>query len=351
MPEPFSPPRRFAGIERKVNRFFVVASAGIVGVLLLVGYKQGLFVSHTPLYFHTADAIGIGKGTTVKLLGLQVGAVKNMALADHRVKVEMAIANEYLPRIPKGSHIKLAREGYVGGASLQIIPRTGSGPAQPVTAGDEMEFVTSHTIVETIDDIKNQVAPLVSDVRGMLADFNRPDGDYRKSFAATRELLEQLQAATQEARRLLRDTDRTAHAAEAAFGSVARVGAQAEQELPVVAGKLASTLDTFAEVAAQVRETTRKNGEALHETLQQTPALVRQGTDLVREGRELVRDGRGFVREGSELVRDGREIVGAVRNTWPIRTLVEAPGTRTLPLDSAEAAVAARDYPVAPAPR
>ena len=330
MSESYSPPRRFAGIERKVNRFFVVALAGIVGVILLVSYKQGLFIPHTPLYFYAPDALGFNSGTTVRLFGLQVGTVRHMQISDRGVKVELAIVTEFIPRIPKGSHVKLARESYVGGASLQIIPKSGDGATQTIEAGDEVGFVTGRTIVEIIDDIKSQVTPLVSDLRSTLADFTRPDGDYRRSSTAARELLEQLPATNQEARRLLRDADRTVLSAESTFTSVSRVSAQAEQQIPVLAGKVTTTLDSFADTAAQLREATRKNSEALHETLRQTPALVRDGNDLVR---------------------DGQEIVGAVRNAWPIRNLVEAPATRTLPVDSFETAVAVRANPVTPAQR
>jgi ABC-type transporter Mla subunit MlaD len=330
MPESYSPPRRFPGIDKTVNRFFVAALTGIIGVIFLVSYKQGLFIPHTALYFYAPDALGINKGTTVRLFGLQVGTVKDMQISDRGVKVALAIVSEYIPRIPKGSHIKLARESYVGGASLQIIPGTGSGATQPVEAGDEVGYVTGRTIVEIIDDLKNQVTPLVNDMRGILAEFSRPDGDYRKSSAAARELLEQLPATNREAQKLLRDTDRTVIAAEATFGSLSRVSAQAEQQLPIVAGKLTTTLDSFGEAAAQLREATRKNSDALHETLRQTPALVRDSNDLVR---------------------DGQEIVGAVRNAWPVRNLVEAPATRTLPVDSFETAVAVRDNPVKPVQR
>lgn len=335
MPESFSPPRRFAGIEKKVNRFFVAALAGIVGVVTLVSYKQGLFVPHTPLFFHAPDALGINKGTTVRLYGLQVGTVKDMQISDRGVKVMLSVATDFLPRIPKGSQIKLARESYVGGASLQIIP--GAKGTQVMAADDEIQFVSGRTIVEIVDDIKNQVTPLVSDVRGMLADLNRPDSDYRKSSSAARELLEQLPATNLEARRLLRDADRTVISAEAAFSSVSRVTAQAEQQLPIMAGKLTTTLDSFADAAVQLREATRKNSDALHETLRQAPALVREGSDLAREG--------------GNLVRDGQEIVGAVRNAWPLRNLVDAPATRTLPVDSFEAAVAIQDNPATPVQR
>ena len=313
-----------------VNRFYLVAFTGIIGVILLVSYKQGVFVPHTPLYFYAADAIGISKGMPVKLFGLPVGNVRNMEIADRGVKVELSIVSDYLPRIPKDSQARLARESYVGGASLQIIP--GADPnqaAKPVVAGDEIEFVTSHSIAEIIDDIKNQVTPLINDLRGMLAEINQPESDYRKSTSAARTLLEQLPVTNQEARQTLRDIDRTVVAvgreAEATLGTAARIGAQTEQQLPVLAGKLATTLDSLNEAVTQVRDATRKNSDALHETLRQTPALVRDGGDLVR---------------------DGQEIVGAVRNAWPIRNLVEAPAMRTLPVDSFESA-----RPLAPAQR
>jgi len=338
MPESFKPPRRFPGIEKKVNRFFVVALIGITAVILLVSYKQGLFIPHTPLYFYTADAIGINRGMTIKLFGLHVGSVKNMQISDRGVKVELAIVSDFIPRVPKGSQIKLARESYIGGASLQIIPGTDPDKAkQTITAGDEIEFISGRTIVEIVDSLKSEITPLVTDMRSVLAEFNRSDGDYRKSTAAARELLEQLPATNLEARKLLRNADRAVLTAEATFVSVSRVSAEAEKQLPLVAGKLTTTLDSFADTAAQLREATRKNSEALHETLRQTPALIRDGNDLVRQG--------------SDLAHDGQEIIGAVRNAWPIRNLVEAPATRTLAVDSFEAAVAGRDSVVAPAKR
>jgi hypothetical protein len=98
---------------------------------------------------------------------------------------------------------------------------------------------------------------------------------------------------------------------------VARVSAQLEQQLPMLAGKLGATLDSLSETAAQIRDATRKNGDALHEALVQVPGLLRDGGDLVREG---------------------QDIVGAARNSWLIRDNIETRSVRTLPVDSFEAA-------------
>jgi ABC-type transporter Mla subunit MlaD len=105
------------------------------------------------------------------------------------------------------------------------------------------------------------------------------------------------------------------HDADATLGSIGRVSAHLEQQLPVLTGKLATTLDTLSETSQQIRDTTRTNGEALHEALVQVP---------------------GLLRDGGELVRDGQDVVGAARNSWLLRDNVEVRSMRSLPVDSFE---------------
>ncbi|MGB7541040.1 MAG: MlaD family protein, partial [Burkholderiales bacterium] len=315
-----SRPRRFAGIGRKVSLFFITAVLGVAGVILLVSYKQGAFVRHTSIYFYAADVFGINKGMAVKLFGLPVGSVTSMDISDRGVKVELSIVSDYIPRIPKGSQARLVREGYIGAANIQIIPGVDSNRGTaPVAEKEVIEFVRSRDVAELFDDLKKQVTPMFNDVSRTIAEMNRPDSDFRKSMAAARATLEKLPDTGRDAGKLLRDADTTMLAvgrdAGTALGSAARVGAQAEQQLPVLSGKLSTTLDTLSEAAVQIRDAARKNGDALHEVLTQVPALLRDGGDLVR---------------------DGQEIVGATRNAWPIRDLVEAPAMRTLPVDSFE---------------
>src|SRR5258708_34442800 len=66
-------PRRFVGIGRKVSLFFLTAVFGVIGVILLVSYKQGAFVRHTAIYFYAADAFGISKGMAGRVVRLPVG--------------------------------------------------------------------------------------------------------------------------------------------------------------------------------------------------------------------------------------------------------------------------------------
>ena len=320
MQEELARPRRFVGIGRKVSVFLVTAVLGVIAVILLVGYKQGVFVRHTRIYFHAADAFGINKGTSVRLFGLPVGSVSDLDISDRGVKVELSIITDYTPRVPKTSRARLLREGYIGAATIQLVPGGEPGHAmQPVVEGDEIEYVPARGVAEMVDDFKTQLTPVINDMRKMIVEMNQPNSDFRKSLAGANAVLQQLPETNREIRQAMHDADAAVVAvgrqAETTLGSIGRVSAHLEQQLPVLSGKLAATLDTLSETSEQIRDTTRKNGEALHEALVQVP---------------------GLLRDGSELVRDGQEVVGAARNSWLIRDNVEVRSMRSLPVDSFE---------------
>lgn len=335
MQDEYATPRRFAGIEKRVNLFLIAAVLVLLGAVGLISYKQGVFVRHASIYFYAADVFGINKGMAVKLFGLPVGSVKTMLISDRGVKVELSIVSDYLAHVPKGSRARLLREGYIGAANIQIVPS--SDPpreAGSIIAGEVIEFLPNRGVAELIDELRNQVTPILAQLHRAIEAINHPESDFRKSASAARVLLQQLPDTIQEARKVLRDVDRSVLAVspdmQASFGAAARLGAQAEQQLPAISGKLATALDSFAETAQQVREQTRRNGEALNETLKQAPALMR---------------------EGGDLVRDGQEILGAARNVWPLSSAIEARTMRTLSVDSFESAGPGRPPATASAPR
>jgi ABC-type transporter Mla subunit MlaD len=312
-------PRRFRGIRRQVNMFLLTAFVGFAGVIALVAYKQGMFVQHTTIYFHAPDATGIHKGMPVRLHGVPVGAVKEVEFAERGVRVHLGIKSEFIPRLPRGAQARLVREGYVGAASIQILPGTAATDRTPVAEGDEIRFVAQKGMAEMLDEVRQQMTPALQELRRAASEMADPDGDFRRSVTALRRTIDEVPGATKELRQLLRDTDRAMLAvsrqAEETLSVVHRIGLQTEQHLPMLAGKLGTTLDSLNTTAIQVRETTRSNGEALRELLVQAPEIVR---------------GSG------ELVRDTRELTTAARRTWLLRDYVEPSEMRTLPVDSFE---------------
>jgi ABC-type transporter Mla subunit MlaD len=312
-------PRRFRGIRKQVNLFLLTALIGFAGVTGLVAYKQGMFVQHTNIFFHAPDATGINKGMAVRLHGVPVGAVKEIELVDRGVRVRLGINSSHIPQFPRGSQARLTREGYVGAASIQVLPGTAATDRTPVAEGDEIRFIAQKGMADMLDEVRQQMTPAFQELRRAAAEMADPDSDFRRSVSAMRELIEELPGATRELRQLVRNTDRTmitlGRRAEDTLNIFTRLGTQTEQQLPMLSGKLAGTLDALDATAAQVRETTRTNGEALRELLVQTPELVR---------------GSG------ELMRDTQELTTAARRTWLLRDYIEPSQMRTLPVDSFE---------------
>lgn len=325
--EKLTAPRRFRGIRKQISVFLFTAFIGFAALVSLIAYKQGMFVQHTNIYFHAPDATGINKGMSVRLYGVPVGQVKEVEFGERGgVRVRLGINNDYIPRLPQGSQARLTREGVVGAASIQIVT-TGALPSGvPVIENEEIKYIPHRTMNEMMDEVRAQMTPAFQELRRAAAELTDPASDFRKSVASVSEVVEQLPAATGELRQLMRDTDATvlalgrnseavAKQAEATLAIFARLGTQTEAQVPVIAGKLATTLDSLNATAAQVRETTRANGEALRELLTQAPDLVR---------------GSG------ELVRDSQEIAAAARRTWLLRDYIEPSQMRTLPVDSFE---------------
>jgi phospholipid/cholesterol/gamma-HCH transport system substrate-binding protein len=315
---------RFRGIRKQVSVFLLTALAGFVGLVWLVAYKQGMFVQHTDIYFHAPDATGISKGMAVRLHGVPVGAVREVELVERAVRVRLGINNDYIPRLPRSAQARISREGYVGVASIQII--TTGADRTPVAEGEEIRFIAQKGMADMLDEVRAQLTPAFQELRRAASEMADPSSDFRKSVAALREVIEELPAASRELRQLLATTDRTMNAlgkqaesvgvqAELTLDTLARLGSQSEQQMPVLAGKLATTLDSLNATALQVQETTRVNGEALRGLLTQAPELMRGG---------------------SELVRDSQEIAGAARRTWLLRDYIEPSEMRTLPVDSFE---------------
>ena len=303
-----TPPRRFRGIRKQVNVFLLTALLGFAGLVSVIAWKQGLFVQHTQIYFHAPDASGINKGMAVRLHGVPVGAVKDIELVERGVRVRLGINSNYIGKLPRGSQARLTREGYVGAASIQILPGTAATDRAPVAEGDEIRFIAQKGVADMLDEVRQQMTPAFQELRRAASELADPDSDFRKSVTALRQLIEELPPATRDLRELVRETDRT-------MSIVARLGKQTEEQLPRLAGKLVSTLDSLDATATQVRDTTRANGDALRELLTQAPELVR---------------GSG------ELVRDTQELTQAARRTWLLRDYIEPSQMSTLPVDSFE---------------
>ena len=110
---------------------------------------QNIFLSDNIYYVHYDDVSGLQESSRVKLRGVEVGNVRSITLLGDKVKVEIAIEEEYADMIPDNSVAELGSSGLMGGMEIYIIQ------------GD------SETVMKDGGEFEGRVRP---DMLGSLAD-------------------------------------------------------------------------------------------------------------------------------------------------------------------------------------
>lgn len=114
----------------------VVIAAAVVFAVYANRMGGGRIVGDTyPLVANFRSAEGIAIGTDVRLAGIRVGAVTGLALDPDSYTARTTLALRDDLRLPDDSDIKIASEGLLGGAYVELTP--GASDFM-LAAGDEI---------------------------------------------------------------------------------------------------------------------------------------------------------------------------------------------------------------------
>jgi phospholipid/cholesterol/gamma-HCH transport system substrate-binding protein len=315
MSDEFRPPTRFPRLALKVNAFLLFAALLVAGFGWIVAHKQGWFVPQTMIRVITPDALGISTGMPVKLFGFTVGSVREMHLVPGGVDVQLAIMTEHMSRIPKGSRARFAREsGVIGASVIEIIP--GRPISGELAQGEQIEFDRSRGISEIVEEFRRQAAPAFAELKNALSQVNRSGEDLGVILAALRAETEQLPETHKALRQFIRNADRAttdiSRQASAAMASAQRASEGIERATPLLAGKLATTLDSVDVAVGQLRQT-------------------------AAEAQETLRSARPMIDRSESTMRDASEVFSAAKRVWPLSDAFKEAPDATLPIDSFEA--------------
>ena len=308
---------------RGVLSFIMPALLGVLAVAGVIAWKQELFVSRTPVYVFTDNAIGMTKGMPVKVFGLTVGTVGDIEIVPGapgsagRVRVRFDINSENLQHISRDSKARLMREALVGQSLIEIVP--GSTQSRPVARNEVIAFERGKSLGELSEELNKALAPVLVQVKEAIGDLRNPEGQVQKSVAQVNALLQELPETNRKLQKLLDTADRAVGTADAAVGRASTKAEAAMGEIEKTAGAISSAapglllkIDRAAESVARTAEAARKLSE---ESSRRLPLLIDDGTNLVR---------------------DANDIMTGAKQSWPLRILLPAPGVKTLPIDSQE---------------
>jgi len=180
--------KRFRRLERKIGWFVLAAVAGIVTTIVAIGYKQGVFAPQNRIYFIADSGQDISDGQSVKLSGFNIGRVTKLALTDAaRVKVTLSINSAYMKWIKADAKARLVKEGVIGDTVIEVVP--GSAAAELLSNDNEIAFVREMGFGRAVDELYQELVPLLEDLKRFTHYLGDPAGDFRQTLRKSNVLL------------------------------------------------------------------------------------------------------------------------------------------------------------------
>jgi phospholipid/cholesterol/gamma-HCH transport system substrate-binding protein len=168
----------------KIGIFIFLAITILVLAIFMLGDKDALFSSTFKVrtFFH--DIQGLKNGATVRLSGIDVGTVTDIAIVNDtsgRVEVEMDIKEDVARFIRNDTQASIETEGLVG--NKVIILQIGSASAERVKDGgviQSKEPVGFAQVIEETQGIMAYTKEITKDLSEIVARVNRGEGSIGK---------------------------------------------------------------------------------------------------------------------------------------------------------------------------
>ena len=338
---------RFINLEKKVGLFFLVALVGLIAIIVMIGIQQDIFTPKTTIYFTAQSGRDLRNGQIVKFRGFKIGKVKDVTMNDQgMVEVKLAINDHYMKWIKTDSRAKLVKEGFIGDSIIEITP--GSPGKREMEDQDRIGFEREAGLGELAANIKDEITPVIGDIKDILAYINNPQGNFKTILANLTRLSERLIATSENIDSLLSDIQRNVNNValnvdtlsefvkkelNQVTSSVDALSASARTD---IIPDLNKTLNNVNGTVSNINEMIGSFRQDLEEVL----ARVDLALENVRQTTEdLKRTSSGMpalLDQSEELAGKAREIMDSVQDIWLFHPKPDNPYGKTLKMDSYE---------------
>lgn len=124
----------------KLGVFVITGTVLFIIALYLIGDRQNMFTKNLHVTAKFRNVSGLTQGNSVRYGGINVGAVKDIYIAnDSEIVVEMIIDREVNKHIADNVVASIGTDGLMGNRIVNLLH--GEGPSKPLQDGSEIEVL------------------------------------------------------------------------------------------------------------------------------------------------------------------------------------------------------------------
>lgn len=323
---------RFRNLEKKIGLFIAVAVIGLLAAGIFVGMEKGLFTPRYRVYFSVESGAGFSEGMPVKLLGFKIGRVKGLSLEDEaRVRVCLEISKEFQKWIRRGSVARLNKESVLGVSYIEVSV----GPANNALIEDKDEITFRK--VGGVEELAQQVSPVLSEVKDLLKYLNDPEGDLKKSMGKIPLVLGQFKETSSHISTLAQEMKIAVREIKLAASDFRNLEGKA---VPAIESARKAIGDVEQKVGPALERVTTVI-ENLEKASQRVPEIAEKVEGILGDAKKISGSLEGIgpkidstVGTAEGVLKDTQETVKGIKSSWPVNLMVpKKEETKLVPLD------------------
>lgn len=295
---------RFQRLGLKVGGFLTLLCLLLVGMGVILAWRQDLFEPTDDFFASPQRADGILPGMDVTLHGIRVGRVHDVWI-DENGEPRMSM------RVRRSGSIWLRQDAVAvltGRGPLEtpyIDLRPGSPELPPLADGAELQIEREASLGEIAKTLRDDLRPVIATGADLFNELNSPDGDVRTSLSAVRTLTVDL----------ARDVPRTLAEATAATKSTRQFMDGLAAEDGDVGQARRHLLSLTAEIERRL--------PALMADIETSVASLRRTSEHIeRTAKTASPDLQQFLERSNEAAGRAETLLADIRNIWMLRVLL-----------------------------
>jgi len=289
----------FTPKEKAAGAFIVMVCLVLFAIFGVIGKGKNWFKSYRIYYITFNEGYNLQVGAPVKLFKADIGKVEEITPVEDKVKVKIAVLEDYAGRIRKDVVAKVESPTFIGSEYISIKP--GSSGASLLPEGSILPSQEKKSVSDILEEF--QVEKTAKKFIQAVQDLSEAAELLRDRQGPLVSSLENLNRSTKHLEKIISDIE----AGKGTIGSLLKSETLYES-IAVTLDKLGETIENIRQASAEApgtMESIRSILEAVNQNLKQIQTVIsdlEEGSRDIPEITQTTKEGIREIREGVERV-------------------------------------------------